>query len=501
MSDVFISYAHEDQPFVRRMVGALEAEGLSVWWDHTIPPGKSWDSFIAKGIAEARCCIVVWSQHSVGSDWVKEEATLAKDGHKFLPVQVDESLPPVGFRRIQAANLQNWHGDRSNAQWQLLVREARSLVGGEAPATPAPAAPSAPRSYAPPPPLPPPATPAETPSGRPPWPLIGTIGVAAVAVLAIVMFMQGGRDRPSEVAEAPAYEDTYSDPAAEAPAEAAPSYDPTELERLRRERDQAIETARNEQSENEQLRRNAAAAEEARRAAERANSAPPSTSSSSSSTPLMLRLVGDWRRVTGTCPQVALRFVPVGGTIQHQFSGIEPPEYMTASDTFTQVDSSRFNFSSENYEFEGEQIVRVMSGERCNYERRGSSASSGGMPSASYARGNAGNVPSQVSRQSMFVLTQDTDYIFAGSVVRAFSSSQSSSSCVGIEMMYAYTESDLSNWFNDSVDDCVPNGNLYYLGEGWQTSMRSASSGWRSSLSSRTANYVCDGNSRSCSRR
>ena len=61
MADIFISYAHEDQAFVRRMVPALEAGGFSVWWDHTIPPGQSWDTFIARGIKEAKACIVVWS--------------------------------------------------------------------------------------------------------------------------------------------------------------------------------------------------------------------------------------------------------------------------------------------------------------------------------------------------------------------------------------------------------------------------------------------------------
>lgn len=128
MTDIFISYAHEDQAFVRRLVSALEAEGLSVWWDHTIPPGQSWDSFIARGIEEARCCIVLWSKHSVASDWVKEEATLAKEADKLLPAQIDDCLPPIGFRRIQAAQLKGWNGRADDAQWTMLVREARSIV-------------------------------------------------------------------------------------------------------------------------------------------------------------------------------------------------------------------------------------------------------------------------------------------------------------------------------------------------------------------------------------
>jgi len=253
LTDIFISYAHEDQSFVRGMVPALEAEGFSVWWDHTIPPGKSWDSFIAKGIAEARCCVVVWSAHSVDSDWVKEEATLAKDGHKFLPVQIDGALPPVGFRRIQAANLQNWTGDRNNPQFQLLVREARTLLQGDAP--PRAAAPPLRPAYEP-----PPAPPA--PRKPPPWPLIGAAAATAgVALIALMLFMRA--PEPAQDASLPATEmateaapDAASD---EGLIEAAPGVDPREMERLRRERDQAVESARSQQEENERLRRERAA--------------------------------------------------------------------------------------------------------------------------------------------------------------------------------------------------------------------------------------------------
>lgn len=140
MSEVFISYAHEDQAFVRRLVAGLEGAGLSVWWDHTIPPGKTWDDVIARGIQDAKACIIIWSPHSVSSDWVKEEATLAKDGGKYLPVQIGAD-PPMGFRRIQAANLANWNGDADDAQWRMLVREAITLARGAAPPAAAPAPP------------------------------------------------------------------------------------------------------------------------------------------------------------------------------------------------------------------------------------------------------------------------------------------------------------------------------------------------------------------------
>lgn len=181
MADVFVSYAHEDQDFVRRLVPLLEAEGLSVWWDHTIPPGKSWNEFIARGIEEAKACIIVWSTHSVASEWVQEEATLAKEGGKYLPMQIGPAPPPVGFRRIQAANLTGWDGDAANPQWRMLVKEAIALAHGES-ARPAPAPAATPSR---PPPIAPAIAPADEPVKEKTQSKAGLIVVVALAAIAI----------------------------------------------------------------------------------------------------------------------------------------------------------------------------------------------------------------------------------------------------------------------------------------------------------------------------
>lgn len=147
MADVFLSYSHKDTDLVRDLVRYLEREGFSVWWDHTIPPGKTWDDVIARGIREAKACIIVWSPDSIVSDWVKEEATLAKEAGKYLPIQVGTDQPPMGFRRIQAANLSQWHGNSEDPQWRLLVTEIGHLVRGTGDAV-VPALPPPPRPAA-----------------------------------------------------------------------------------------------------------------------------------------------------------------------------------------------------------------------------------------------------------------------------------------------------------------------------------------------------------------
>jgi hypothetical protein len=180
MSDVFISYSHKDTDFVRDLVKPLEAEGFSVWWDHTIPPGKTWDDVIARGIREAKACIIVWSPNSVISDWVKEEATLAKEGGKYLPIQVGADLPPMGFRRIQAADLRGWNGNAQDPQWRLLMTEITNLVSGNGVAPPSP-----------------PTTPvAPARTGRRTALLVGPLVAVAIAVAGVVGW---GFRHPSKV--------------------------------------------------------------------------------------------------------------------------------------------------------------------------------------------------------------------------------------------------------------------------------------------------------------
>ncbi|WP_395645433.1 toll/interleukin-1 receptor domain-containing protein [Terricaulis sp.] len=244
MTDVFISYAHEDQAFVRRLAQALEGEGFSVWWDHTIPPGKTWNTYIARGIAEAKACIVVWSKHSVASKWVLEEATLANNGEKLLPVSVDASPPPMGFLSVQAAQLAGWSGDVNNAQWRLLVREVREIVNASPPGETR--APRQSTSYAP------PSPPAKK---NPPWAIFGIVGaVAAIGVFAVILNAM----KPAPDTEAGEQTTTATTSSTGPAADPAASDSASEIERLRRERDEAEERALRERTAREAAERSIA---------------------------------------------------------------------------------------------------------------------------------------------------------------------------------------------------------------------------------------------------
>ena len=68
---------------------ALEAAGLSLWWDARIEGGAAFAKSIEAALEECDAVIVVWSAQSVGSDWVLDEAAKGRDLHKLVPVSFD----------------------------------------------------------------------------------------------------------------------------------------------------------------------------------------------------------------------------------------------------------------------------------------------------------------------------------------------------------------------------------------------------------------------------
>lgn len=127
--DVFLSYDRDDMRLAERITNALAQEGLAVWWDKKIPPGKRWDTFIPEMIGASKSTVVLWSKRSVRSEMVLEEAHLAREQAKLIPAIIEPSDLPFGFKRIEAAELVNWKGDRVNPEWQNLVREINALSG------------------------------------------------------------------------------------------------------------------------------------------------------------------------------------------------------------------------------------------------------------------------------------------------------------------------------------------------------------------------------------
>ena len=129
MADVFVSYTRDDRNIARQFAMGLEREGFTVWWDQAIHAGEAFDRTTEHALAQARAVVVLWSERSVKSDWVRAEATEARATRRLVPVMIEPCKRPVIFELVHTADLTGWSGDATDARWRTLIDDLRSTIG------------------------------------------------------------------------------------------------------------------------------------------------------------------------------------------------------------------------------------------------------------------------------------------------------------------------------------------------------------------------------------
>src|SRR3954470_13691068 len=130
---IFLSYAHGDHAQAQRLAGVLQRGGYTVWWDALIEGGTRYAKTIDEALEKADAVLVLWSKQSIESDWVRDEAAQGRDRHRLVPLSLDGTQPPLGFRQIQTIDLSHWRG-RADAQQIDAVRRAIATAVGQEPA-------------------------------------------------------------------------------------------------------------------------------------------------------------------------------------------------------------------------------------------------------------------------------------------------------------------------------------------------------------------------------
>lgn len=130
MADVFISYASEDRPRIRPLAEALQERGFSVWWDRSLAAGHDYAAVIERELKNAKAVIVVWTQSSSVSTFVRDEAGRARDAGRLVPVLLDPVQLPLGFGAFQAEDFTRWNGGANAPQMQILDEALRAKIEG-----------------------------------------------------------------------------------------------------------------------------------------------------------------------------------------------------------------------------------------------------------------------------------------------------------------------------------------------------------------------------------
>ena len=95
MSDIFVSYASQDREPAFRIVAYLEQNGIRCWVaPRDVPPGMEYGEAIIQGIAQSRALVLILSDQSNESQFVRKEVERAVSKTKpVLPVRIREVKP------------------------------------------------------------------------------------------------------------------------------------------------------------------------------------------------------------------------------------------------------------------------------------------------------------------------------------------------------------------------------------------------------------------------
>jgi len=174
----FLSYAREDQSQAGRLAAALEQAGLDVWWDTLIEGGAEFAKSIEAALGTCDAVIVLWSKASIASDWVLDEAAQGRELRKLVPVSLDGTEPPLGFRRYHAIPLSAWRGNADASEIGGIIRGVAAASGRDSCRPPAPGT-----------------TPSRSPSVTRRTVLAATAGTALAGLAGFFAWRQGLLDR------------------------------------------------------------------------------------------------------------------------------------------------------------------------------------------------------------------------------------------------------------------------------------------------------------------
>jgi hypothetical protein len=129
MADIFVSYAREDAERARLLAERFDREGWSVFWDRFIRAGEAWEQELRTQLDRAACIVVLWSESSVSSPWVYEEAMAGRKRGALIPGRLASVVPPQPFDDTQARDLTAWTDEADSSDLVQFVDDVALYLG------------------------------------------------------------------------------------------------------------------------------------------------------------------------------------------------------------------------------------------------------------------------------------------------------------------------------------------------------------------------------------
>ncbi len=139
---LFLSYSRGDLARARPVIDLLEGAGFDVWWDGRLEGGENYLQTTEAALEGADAVVVLWSATSVASHWVRDEAQRGRERGCLVPLTIDGTMAPLGFRQFQLLDISGWDGAAASPEAARILVAVKARLG-EASAAPIPAPPPA----------------------------------------------------------------------------------------------------------------------------------------------------------------------------------------------------------------------------------------------------------------------------------------------------------------------------------------------------------------------
>ena len=130
---IFLSYSRTNSELASRTRRYLKLFGIQCWWDEGIEIGGAWSDDIEKHLEASSAVLTLWTEASVVSRAVVEEARIGQSQNKLVHARLDDVRLPYGFGETQYANMVDWDGTFDTAESLKLAKALRRHLLGTPP--------------------------------------------------------------------------------------------------------------------------------------------------------------------------------------------------------------------------------------------------------------------------------------------------------------------------------------------------------------------------------
>lgn len=128
---LFVSYSRGDLARARPVIDLLDRAGFEVWWDGRLEGGENYLQTTEAALEAADAVVVLWSATSTQSNWVRDEAQRGRERGCLVPLTIDGTMAPLGFRQFQLIDISAWDGAPDSAEAQRILVAVRARLAGE----------------------------------------------------------------------------------------------------------------------------------------------------------------------------------------------------------------------------------------------------------------------------------------------------------------------------------------------------------------------------------